>query len=484
VGAPQPTLIGMVLPARIPLAAALAAALALVVGVAREARALPPAGALPPVTVQVADTSAVVTWRVDDAPSWVVVEYGVDGRYGSWSPTTAALSSGLGRTTLTGLEPGTAYQFHVIARSQLGWLDSRGSFRTAPSIDPKASIVAPTGTTSDTSIYLSAPVAASSGPTALYVNGSPLFPRMVWRECPYAYAQSLAAGINLFLGTSCTTAAGQLSTLGGRAFSALDYTERGAVAGPGLIGWHLPDEADEAIGKANGLPTIRDSGRVTFITLTDHFSPRMAPPSAGRGIYPGYFARSDVIGFDTYPLEGRCRLDLLDWVYVLQQDLVKMAGSKPTFQWIEAGPMEKCFHIDPTPATVKAETWLAIAGGARGIGYFPDVWSDPIQAQITSINRDIVALAPALLDETGTAYVGSADKTVRVGVRRHNGAIYVIAVNESPKPTSARIAVAGLGSRTIAVFGEGRTVDSQGDLISDSFSGLGVHIYIAPPPGW
>ena len=39
--------------------------------------------------------------------------------------------------------------------------------------------------------------------------------------------------------------------------------------------------------------------------------------------------------------------------------------------------MEHCRENEdptPTPAVVHAETWLAIAGGARGIGYFPDWW--------------------------------------------------------------------------------------------------------------
>ena len=100
----------------------------------------------------------------------------------------------------------------------------------------------------------------------------------------------------------------------------------------------------------------------------------MAPPCAGRSIYPGWFSRADMIGFDTYPIEGRCRFDLIPTVYTLQKTLVQMAGSKPTFQWIEAGPMEKCFSVDPTTASVRAESWLSIAAGARGIGYFPDVW--------------------------------------------------------------------------------------------------------------
>jgi hypothetical protein len=56
-------------------------------------------------------------------------------------------------------------------------------------------------------------------------------------------------------------------------------------------------------------------------------------------------------------------------VYWMQREIVALTGGKPTFQWIEAGPMEHCReYLDPTPEIVRAETWLAIAGGARGIG--------------------------------------------------------------------------------------------------------------------
>ena len=170
-------------------------------------------------------------------------------------------------------------------------------------------------------------------------------------------------------------------------------------------------------------------------------------------------------------------------MYSLQKSRWQMAGPKPTFQWIEAGPMEKCLQTDPTPASVRAETWLSIAAGARGVGYFPGVWSPDIRRQITSIDSTITALAPALLDVASTAIVGPSSP-LRIGVRRHNGAVYIIAVNSSTKPTVGRFAVSGLGDHTLTVFGENRTVTSQVSQISDNCAGLDVHIYIVPPSGW
>src|SRR5262249_15869761 len=116
-----------------------------------------------------------------------------------------------------------------------------------------------------------------------------------------------------------------------RAASAVDASASG-VSGPGLIGWHFQDEADVSVGDASKLPDPSGSGRVTFLTLTDHFSSRAAPPANGKKIYPHFIAKADVIGFDTYPLEVRCTISQIDNVYWMQRELVQLAQGKPTFQ--------------------------------------------------------------------------------------------------------------------------------------------------------
>jgi hypothetical protein len=489
-GASAPTQWEMPRAAGISISAALMLVLVTAAALAGNARALAGPQHVMVTGVSSGTSSATVGWSVD-MPSRVVVQYGVDGRFGVWSAASAVTAAGGGTTTLTGLEPNTGYQFRVVTNTGQGTATADGSFRTGQlPASSQASITPPAAAaTASATQYFASPTAHSStsvptGPTALYINGSGLFPRMVWRQCPYGFAQDLAAGINLFLGTACTTPKTQLNLLAGKAFSALDENTHGQVSGPGLIGWHLPDEADETIGNPNKLPTINDAGRVTFLTLTDHFVPSNAPPSPGRGVYPPLFARTDVVGFDTYPIESRCNVNLLPNTYWQQRELIRQQPGKPTFQWIEAGPMERCFKVDPTPQTVIAESWLSIAAGARGIGYFPGVWSGGIQAAITQVDRDIVALSPALLDQTVPASANSASG-VLVGIRKHQGAIYVIAVNPA---TSARaqvhITVAGLDSRTLQVFDENRTVTAQGDQIVDDFPPLTARIYIAAPAGW
>jgi hypothetical protein len=211
---------------------------------------------------------------------------------------------------------------------------------------------------------------------------------------------------------------------------------------------------------------------------------RAAPHQSGREIYKEFFARADVVGFDTYPVEGRCKIEEIDNVYWMQREIVALTGGKPTFQWIEAGPMEHCReNVDPTPEVVRAETWLAIAGGARGIGYFPDWWVETIRSEVRQTNREILALAPALLSPS-VRVNWSTESPVRVAVRRYNGATYIIAANSSTSEAKASFSVPGLGGRPLRVFRDGRMVKSFGDVVSDKLPGLGVAVYVIPPPGW
>ena len=139
--------------------------------------------------------SVVVGWTVD-RPARVVVEYGDGQETPIWSKETVMTTAGAGTTRLSTLEPATTYVFRVVAVSGAARNEAQGGVRTQ---------LMPTA------------VRGRTIPNALVVNGQRFFPRMVFKQCPYAYDTSLSAGINVFMGTDCTTISGQLSRLAGRA---------------------------------------------------------------------------------------------------------------------------------------------------------------------------------------------------------------------------------------------------------------------------
>ena len=42
----------------------------------------------------------------------------------------------------------------------------------------------------------------------------------------------------------------------------------------------------------------------------------------------------------------------------------------------------------------------------------------------------------------------------------------------------------GLGGRKLKIFRDGRIVRPLGDLVVDKLPGVGVAVYVVPPPGW
>jgi hypothetical protein len=410
-------------------------------------------------TVSLTPLSATIAWRTSE-PVGSQVAYGLESRT-LWS---AADTPAVDHTAVVnGLASDTTYRLWVDARAADGRTASSPFLLTTPP--------------------LTGPLSGATSGGAFLVNGQPYFPFMVWAACPDSYGTALAAGIDLFMGKDCGSSAKQMSALSGRGLFVSDATEQAAG---GAVGTFLPDEWDTFLpgtlttaAAQNMIPN--NGGGPRFLTLTNHFYSRAAPLPQGRGMYPALIQSADVIGFDLYPLQNWCRFDDFGHVFDSQAELVQLAAGRPTFQWIEARSMD-CHDptLNPSAETVHAETWLAVAGGAHAIGYFPYSFAPDIGAQIVRDKRDIQTLLPALLEPALEANAGTGP--VKVSARLHNGAIYVIAVNASRATATATITVPSLGDRQLLSLDGSRLVTPAAGAFSDTFAPLEVHVYIAAPP--
>jgi hypothetical protein len=317
--------------------------------------------------------------------------------------------------------------------------------------------------------------AGSIGGGNVLLDGQPFFPLMVYGQCPGAVDGVLALGINLFTNNNCGSTPELAAAVSGRALTLAQPSESGAT-GP-VIGTNLPDEPD---GHGITGASLPDGSGLRFLTLTNHFYSAAASLPLGRGVYPGLIAKADVIGFDLYPLQNWCRRNAMADVFAAQQELVRLAAGKPTFQWIETAHMDcpDTPELAVSAETLRAESWLAIAGGARGLGFFPIGWTGSVGEGIAKVAQDVQALGPALLAADAPV---SADGPIKVGARRLGGALYVFAINPTYAAVSATISVPGLGGRTLQALGEGRGVTAKGDAFGDSFAPLAVHLYVAAP---
>jgi hypothetical protein len=417
--------------------------------------------------VALTSSSARITWRTN-VPTQAQTAFGLDG------PTIWAQPSGESLvehvSDLGGLEYETTYHVYLHAVDEWNRAQTQVLSLTTQAM-PASSV-------------------ASTSGGHIVVDDRPFFPTAVWAQCSDMYGSNISDGINLFMGDGCGKEAEPAARLDGQAYGIVDAANS-TLDGRGLIGWYFPDEWDaflqgtlQRADIAKSIPASRP-GRISFLTLTNHFYSHANALPQGKGMYPVLFSVPDVLGFDLYPLQVWCRPAFGD-VFDAQRELQNASGGKPTFQWIEVAPMEHpCRlqpNLDPTPASVRAETWLAIAGGASAIGYFPNQWARPIGDEIAHTNHEIKALTPALLAPVTTA--SSETDAVKVTARTLNGAIYVIAVNTTQTTVQARIAVDGIAGRSVTVFGTGSVVGSDDQGFSDTFGPLAARVYVIPPAGW
>jgi len=414
-------------------------------------------------TVAITPFSATLSWRTSEAATSRVV-YGLDTPVLWTAPTAAGTTHS---ATVTGLTFSSTYHLDVTASTADGRSAVSQFLLTTPGVI--------------------GPVRATTGNGAILLNGQPAFPKIVWDQCPDAVAGNLAVGIDLFMGNGCGSSAQLATWLSGSAFAVGNAQEQ-ASARAGSIGTFLPDEWDThlpnsftAADALRLMPPSPGSGP-RFLTLTNHFYSRAAPLPQGRGMYPALVTSADVLGFDLYPLQNWCRFDSFGDVFDSQLDLVAISRGKPTFQWIEARRMD-CSgdELDPTPETLRAESWLSIAGGAHAIGYFPNNWSADVGAEIARTNHEITTLVPALL-EPPIAASASLGSTIKVGARDHNGAVYVIAVNASRTSATATITIPALVDRMLVSLDGGHKAQAKDGAFTATFGPLEARIYIAAPP--
>ncbi len=403
--------------------------------------------------------SATVTWQTT-APTRGRVVYGVNGFYlYSARESTASTTHSV---TLDDLAASTTYSFRV------------------------GSVTGPVTTSARP-----AEVRFGTDGTRITANGSLFFPVLSYEQCADTLGRAVALGVNTFVQVPFTGCA-QPGTV------APPYVLSDQYGAQNGSGWYLPDEPDGwgiTPEQMPHLPPAVQTGRLRVLNVSQHFFSGQVPINDhfDRNDYKRFAALADVIGFDMYPIVKFCgRVPLTDMFRAQRELMTIYAPGKPTFQWIETSRMTgECPTLQITPQIVNAETWLAIAGGACGIGYFTNSWTgdlwnrwdfDPaVEQQIAATVAGVQRLAPALCAQYGNVVV-PWNGSVVASSRSLNGALYVIAVNGSDKPTTVPFRVNALAGRVLAVLDEGRTIKPMKKVFfRDSFAPYQVHVYVVGP---
>ena len=374
--------------------------------------------------------------------------------------------------------------------------------------------------------------APAVGPYAAWKNGPPAdpayFPIAVWLQSPSQAARYKAAGINLFIGLWEGPTEEQLAALKAAGMPVIcEQNDVGLKhkADPWIVGWMHGDEPDNAqsLGpnKGYGPPILPEK------IVADYERIRAADPTRpvilnlgqgvawdgwhGRGVrsnhpedYPQYAKGGDIVSFDIYPVaHDKPAVQGKLW-YVARgvQRLVGWAGlGRTVWNCIE------CTRIGSdrkaTPRQVRAEVWMSLIHGSRGLVYFVHEWKpkfnehalldDPEMLKaVTETNAQIRDLAPVLnsptvaavlpqITDDGPAAPAGAAVPVASMVKRHGGATYVFAVAMRDQGGKATLTVPGQAADAAAeVIGEGRTVKVAGGKFEDEFEPHAVHLYRIP----
>jgi hypothetical protein len=350
-------------------------------------------------------------------------------------------------------------------------------------------------------------------------NNPNYFPIGVWLQSSHHIAEFREIGINLFVGTSDFVDETTLKAFEHAAMPLIAEQGPIALTSPyrsAIAGWMQPDEPDNA--QPNGLGgygTCIEPSKIVadYTKLKSADSSRPVLLGFGRGVadtqwsgrggctgqtttyYPVAVRGGDIIAFDIYPVASyQGRLEFVARGLDNLRAWIAMAGQRRII-WnaIEAVPIHS--GAVPTATQERAEIWMSIIHGSRGIVYFvhqfnadegrlireDGIFNFPTLANaVRAINAEVTSLAPVLnspdvvLDGVSLEPKAEAVDTM---VRRYQGAIYLFAICMRATCGTTRFTLSGISYATVEVIGESRILSLADSVFQDEFAGYDVHLY-------
>jgi len=219
-------------------------------------------------------------------------------------------------------------------------------------------------------------------------------------------------------------------------------------------------------------------------------------PDATLDVYPEYCKGADMVSFDVYPVVNIRKPDGENYLWYVAKGVDRLRKwtnyEKPVWNIIE------CTHIHDstkkaTPEMVKAEVWMSIVHGTKGICYFVHQFQPFFDAAallhdeemltgVTAINKQVHELAPVINSPTmeGIASCESSDPDVPIYimVKKYKGNMYIFSVGMRNAPAQGTFTIKGLGGTVTAeVIGENRTIEIRNGVFEEPFDPYAVHLY-------
>jgi hypothetical protein len=358
-----------------------------------------------------------------------------------------------------------------------------------------------------------------------WINGPSIdqdyFPIGVWFQNPANAIEYKNIGINTYIGLWQGPTGDQLALLEKAGMKVIcDQNSVGLKNrdNPVIIGWLQEDEPDNArqvfgifpasygspvkpqdiIDKYNDIKR-NDPSRPVFLNLGmgvawDGWHGRGKRTNHPED-YPEYIRGCDIVSFDIYPSVSTIReISGNLWYVAKGVERLKKWGGDGRIVWnvIEGSGIDNP-HKKPAPGEIRAEVWMSLIHGSKGIIYFvhrfkPRFVEDSLLADselakhVASVNSEIQGLARVLnsADITGRVAVTTDDQSVPVAsmVKIDGEYLYLFAVCMRNKSVGIRARIQGIPrDGSMEVLGENRQLRHNGGIFNDTFGPWGVHLY-------
>ena len=344
------------------------------------------------------------------------------------------------------------------------------------------------------------------------------FPLAVWLQHPNNAERYRRAGFNTYVGLWQGPTEEQLTALkktGLRVVCAQNAVGLRHRDDPMIIGWMQDDEPDNAqslgarLGWSSPVEPAKVIEKYDRLRTADPLRPILL--NLGQGVawdewygrgtrsnhpedYPKYLQGCDIASFDIYPV-NHARREVSGNLWFVARGVERLhqwtGGEKLVWNCLE------CTAIDtpqrkPTPLQVRAQAWMSIIHGSRGLIYFVHQFKPTCReaallddavmlAEVTALNRQMTELAAVLnsptIQNALTVKTEKPDAPVATLVKRRNGMTYLFAVAMRDAATEATFRFQGADAASIEVLEEKRTIQAKDGTFQDRFKPWEVHLY-------
>ncbi len=155
--------------------------------------------------------------------------------------------------------------------------------------------------------------------------------------------------------------------------------------------------------------------------------------------------------------------------------------NKPVWMWLQGTGYAYWMDREPSPRELSCMVYGSLIEGARGIYYFAQIprtrqCFDEMRAMCVEVD----ALTGALGSLEQAPDVTCNEPNILTRAYRHEGSVWVPAVNTQPRECSVQLAVEGADGDLTVVF-EGRSVHAGQGVWQDTFGPYERHVYRISP---